>query len=317
MKINPILPIWLMAILCIIMLFLKRKGKFPYLRQIFIVLLLFLINLRIMVPSEHVESNTSKMQLSVLFVVDNTLSMIAQDYDDNIERLTAVKEDCSHIIDELYGADFSVITFDNNAKRLSPFTSDTTFAKSSINSIYPMDQFYARGTSMNTCKALLLETLEHTKEEANNPVAVFFISDGEITSQNSLESFAQAAPYIDYGAVLGYGTESGGKMYVESYDEDEGKIPLQDQTDYPFKDAISKIDEDNLQQLAADMGIDYIHMTAQSNIDDTLKEINQTVSTSTVEQDETTGYKDIYYWFVLPLLLLLIYDFVKKTPVVS
>lgn len=316
MRINPILPIWLMTILCIIMLFFKRKGTFPYIRQIFTVLLLFLINLRIMIPSENVDSFSAEREVSVLFVIDNTISMLAEDYNSGTERLTAVKEDCSHIIDELYGADFSVITFDNTAKILAPFSNDTEFAKNTINSVYPINEFYARGSSMNTCKDILLQTLKHIKDKSTNPVAVFFISDGEITNEDTLETFAQASPYIDYGAVLGYGTKQGGKMYPISYD-DEVKTPLQDESDYPYVDAISRIDEDNLQQLANDMGIDYIHMTAQENIDDTLEEIRQTVITSTANGEETYGYQDIYYWFVLPLLSLLIYDFIKRPTFVS
>ena len=47
-------------------------------------------------------------------------------------------------------------------------------------------------------------------------MAVFFITDGEITNNDSLESFSKASKYIDYGAVLGYGTKEGGKMYPKS-----------------------------------------------------------------------------------------------------
>lgn len=310
MKINPILPIWLMTVLCVAMLLLKRKGIFPFLRQIFIVLLLFLINLRIMIPSEHVDSSSSKMELSVLFVVDNTISMLANDYRNGTERLTAVKEDCSHIIDTLYGADFSVLTFDNTAKILSPFTSDTDFAKNMTASIYPLDSFYAKGSSMNTCKELLLQTLKNTKNKSDKPVAVFFISDGEITNEDTLDSFAEAASYIDFGAVLGYGTKQGGKMYLKSADGQSETI-LQDETEYPFKDAISKINEDNLQQLADDMHIRYVNMNKQETIEDTLEDIRKNAVMSTEDGDETSGYQDIYYWFMIPLLLLLVYDFKK------
>lgn len=250
------------------------------------------------------------MDLSVLFVVDNTISMLANDYQDGTERLTAVKEDCSHIIDTLYGADFSVLTFDNTAKILSPFTSDTDFAKNMIASIYPLDSFYARGSSMNTCKDILLQSLKNTKSKTEKPIVVFFISDGEITNNDTLESFAEAASYIDYGAVLGYGTKQGGKMYVKSYDGQTETI-LQDETEYPYKDAISKINEDNLQKLADDMNIRYVNMNAQENITDTLEDIRKNAVISTEDGDETSGYQDIYYWFMIPLLLLLVYDFKK------
>lgn len=308
MIINPILPIWLMAILCIILLFLKRKGIISYLRQIFIVLLIFIINLRPMVPSDEVNSATAKIDVSVLFVIDNTISMLAKDYDNDTERLTAVKEDCAYIIDELYGADFSVISFDSDAKLLSPFTNDTDFAKNTISTIYPADEIYAKGSSMNTCKEVLLETLKNIKEKNNGSVAVFFISDGEITNNDSLESFSKVSKYIDSGAVLGYGTKEGGKMYPKSEYSTENTA-LQDKSNFPYTDAISKIDEKNLKKLASDMKIRYVNMNTQKNIKDTLTEIRQNATTSTEEGDKTAGYEDICYWLALPLLLLLIYDF--------
>ena len=45
MKIHPIIPIWLMAVICVGMLVMKRKGIWNYIRQILIVALLFTINL--------------------------------------------------------------------------------------------------------------------------------------------------------------------------------------------------------------------------------------------------------------------------------
>ena len=46
LKFEPIIPIWLMVIICIGLLAIKRKGIAPYIRQVLIVLLLFAINLR-------------------------------------------------------------------------------------------------------------------------------------------------------------------------------------------------------------------------------------------------------------------------------
>ena len=104
MKIDPIIPIWLMGILCVGMIFLKKRSRIAYVRQIIAIVLVFLINLRIMVPSDNVSSNTQTLDTYVLFVVDDTISMLARDYDGDTERLTAVKKDCGHIIEELDGA---------------------------------------------------------------------------------------------------------------------------------------------------------------------------------------------------------------------
>ena len=115
MRIDPIIPIWLMLILCVGMAFLKRRKRSAYIRQIAAIILIFLINLRIMVPSSNVETSVRKLDTYVLFVVDDTISMLAQDYAGDTERLTAVKKDCEHIVDEMDGAKFAVITFNNSA----------------------------------------------------------------------------------------------------------------------------------------------------------------------------------------------------------
>ena len=57
-KFEPIIPIWLMAIICVVLLVIKRKGIIPYIRQIIMVLLLFAINLRPMYVSNEVKVMT-------------------------------------------------------------------------------------------------------------------------------------------------------------------------------------------------------------------------------------------------------------------
>lgn len=129
MRIDPIIPIWLMLILCVGMAFLKRRKRSAYIRQIAAIIMIFLINLRIMVPSSNVETSVRKLDTYVLFVVDDTISMLAQDYAGDTERLTAVKKDCEHIVDEMDGAKFAVITFNNSANLISPYSDDSNFAK--------------------------------------------------------------------------------------------------------------------------------------------------------------------------------------------
>ena len=105
MIINPIIPIWLMGIICVVCLVFKRKGIFNYIRQIIIIVLLFVVNLRIMVPKDDATNITC--DIDVLFVVDNTISMLAEDYDGDGRRMDAVKADCQYIMEQFSGASFS------------------------------------------------------------------------------------------------------------------------------------------------------------------------------------------------------------------
>ena len=56
-------------------------------------------------------SKYSKIILDVMFVIDNTISMLAEDYDGENTRLEGVKTDCSYIIDELAGQERLLLHF--------------------------------------------------------------------------------------------------------------------------------------------------------------------------------------------------------------
>lgn len=311
MIIYPIIPIWLMAIICVVLiLIISIKGRkgWSLVRQIAIVVLLFIINIRIMIFSSNRQSLTN--DYDVMFVLDNTMSMYAEDYNGSERRIDAVKKDCEYIITELAGSNFSLITFNNDAKISVPYTTDSSIILECLNTLPAMTNLYARGTTLNVSKELLLNTIKSRSEQSEKKQIVFFISDGEITSESKLDSFSEIAKYINGGAVLGYGTQTGGKMKAKEYStsKDDEKY-VQDTSVYPYTDAISKIDENNLKQLANDLNIDYIHMENQSAIKSKLTEIKNGIVNSTKNENKSS-YVDIYYLFVIPLLALLVYEFI-------
>ena len=313
MKINPILPIWLMSILCVGMLALKRKGVWSYIRQILIVLLVFTMNLRIMVYSHDVPRK--ELNVDVLFVIDDSMSMLAEDFDGDGRRIDAVKEDCEYIMDKMEGCRFSVISFGNYAYVLAPYTSDTNVVMSAINSLEGQTQYYAQGTSLNLPFSQILSTLKRDQEQdSERAQVIFFFSDGEITSKDEkLGSYKEAADYLATGAVLGYGTEEGGKMLVRSYEGDYGEpfyMKTRDENGRTV-DAISVIDEKNLKSIAKDMDVEYYHVEKPTTIRDIVTDINDTIEEFTVEGESgTEGYAETYYWFAIPLVVLLVYDLV-------
>jgi Ca-activated chloride channel family protein len=95
--------------------------------------------------------------------------------------------------------------------------------------------------------------------------------------------------------------------YDELYDE---VVLVEDKRSYPYEPAISYIDEDNLEQLSDDLGIPYVHMTSQENIDPIIMDVMDVLD---AEEEETTkyGYADIYFWFVIPLAALIAYEFIS------
>lgn len=337
MIVNPIIPIWLMTIICIFLIIyiiygrqliekLKKKQYKIYkndkryiinvVTKLIIVILLFIINLRFMLPNGELPIMNS--DLSVLFVIDTSVSMRALDYNGNNERLEGVINDCCNIVDELSGCKFSIITFDNEAKRVIPFTTDSDMVQAELKSINTINDFSAKGTSMNLVKETLEKVLkdESERQEEKKKVVVFFVTDGEITKENeNLSSFSNIKQYISDGAVLGYGTTEGGKMINSLNDEDTSSeyyyLHYYDDNNY-YVTAISKLDEKNLKQIATDLGLDYIQMSKTSNIDYKLKDIKQQISVSQTNEEKSSSYQDIYYYFAIPLAILLIMNFILQ-----
>lgn len=309
MIINPIIPIWLMAIICITLAICKRKGKFAYIRQIIMIILLFMINLRMMIPTD-VEVSTKRIDANVFFVIDNTISMAANDCADGTTRMDALRADCNNITGSLSGARFSLITFANISKLVFPLTESTSFVNSCIKGIGVTDELYARGSSMNICKDMLVELVKAAHEKNTGKVIVFFISDGEITNGDTLDSFKEAAKYIDGGAVLGYGTSKGGNMYIKDYFSDD-LVVIEDKSEYPYEKAVSKIDEENLKAIAKDMDIEYINMTAENKLDTVIDNIKKDTASLGDEDSRLDGYKDIYFIFMIPLVGMLVYEFIN------
>lgn len=303
--INPIIPIWLMAIICVVLLCLKRKGVMPYIRQIIIVVLLFAINIRPMYLDKNTLVQRQKLDAYVIFCVDSTISMLAEDYDGNHTRLSGAKADMYHIVDRLDGAQFSIIGFNNDARVLTPFTSDATYVKTIIDAIYPIPSVHATGTNISVCQRTLESVIDEARTLGEGDIYVFFITDGENTDDNRLRSFEGLEEDIAGGAVMGYGTQAGGQMHYTNSTNGTTSVIMDGNNP-----ALSHINEDNLEQIASDLGISYVHMVTTSNLNSTLNPIRNQINEEP-EDEMKDSYTDMYYWFVLPLSVLIGYEFIS------
>ncbi len=282
----------------------NKSGAFGkilrILRIALILALVFMINLRIMTKKYNVDVELKN--IDVLFVVDTTISMWAEDYDGSKKRMTAVQNDCQYIMDSLAGSNFSLIKFDNRSQILAPFTQDTKNVSDAFSTIKTPDKYYAKGTSLNAAYDDMADMLKSSNKKEGRLTVVFFISDGEVTSDEAVKSFADLADYIDGGAVLGYGTDRGGKMYdSNSYsyilDPDTGR------------DAYSKIDEETLCKMAQEMHIDYIHMDDRSKIEYLVDAI-KSGSVMQLANSDNVSYEDTYFYYVPFLAALLLIEMV-------
>jgi Ca-activated chloride channel family protein len=333
MIVKPIIPIWLMTIICLCLLILivwdklKNKKKDNKLAEnkkikksnkktiieIIIVIFLFVINLRVMIPDGEV--SVANSDLNVMFVIDKSVSMRALDYDGNKERFEGVINDCCYIVQELSGCKFSIITFGDTAQKLIPFTTDGDMVQAELKAIQIEDDFYASGTSINLVNSEIEKALKKESDKGNSKTILFFITDGEITKEGEvLESFSNIKQYVIGGAVLGYGTTNGGKMVNSTYEDNIESnyyyLYYYDEN-YDLTTAVSKIDENNLRKISEDISIDYIHMSKTSNVDYKINEIKKQINDSLSNEEKIASYKDIYYLFAIFLELLLLMNFIE------
>ena len=250
-----------------------------------------------------------KSNLNVVLVIDNTLSMLGNDMKNGSIRMEKVMSDACAIVDELEGAKFTVIGFNNEASLVAPTSSDTSHVKRAIKSLTPIESFYANGSSLSTPKELMTSILKAAKASGDQQTAVFYFSDGEITAEGvGLESFAELKQYVDYGGVYGYGTKEGGTMtYKNPYTEELEQI--EDHDTWPFEVAVTRIDEDNLKTIASDMGITYENMNSDvPDVSGLRSHIKFTDEIEKQESGEEYINPPVYYGFfaLIPFAILVL-----------
>ena len=304
---KPIIPVIVMIIICIvlILLIIKTSKKESRIIRLLIVGILFIINLRIMIPNGEVEYETTNIDM--VFVIDTTVSMKAEDYNGNNTRLSGVKKDIQYIIKKVPGAHYAIITYEGENENIKvPYTSDTNAINAAINSLRPPYESNQKGGIPSNFRTSLGELLETSDKKGDRVRVVFVFTDGEPNNEENLEKqdIKDLANYINGGAVLGYGTKTGGKM-KNKYKYEEKEEYLTDREKNYGEYAISKIDEDNLKNIAKDLGIEYVHMEKSSNIDKVLNSVNKIKGLGETEVE--IYYKDTYYYispFIIILLLI-------------
>ena len=306
---NPVLPVTaLIAIFSAAVLIMliswiwsresRIKSTFALIRRLAIAVLAFIIALRPM-KEEHA-TDIRLSNLDVLFVLDTTLSMWAND-SPSYTRMEAAKSDLIGIMEELPGANFGLITFQNKSTVQSPFTQDTGAIIRYMDCIKTPERSFVTGSRMDVPYYDIENMLVSSDRKENRQTVIFFLSDGEDTDPDpSPYSYEPLEYLVDGGAVIGYGTEEGGEM-KDAYGF---SVYYSDS----FKAGLSCIDEDNLNDIADGLGVDYINCSDIDLLDPILEDIMDGSGSVTEKNSEYTFYGDTYYRYVPYLTGLLLLE---------
>ena len=321
MTLRMLWPLWAMIAVFVPMLALcvwrlrvsTGHRRLDWVRRTAMVACVAVIGLCPAIPSTENDGLVSNAEL--YFVVDRTGSMAAEDYDGEQPRLAGVTHDMVALTQALPGSRYAIIAFDSQSTRQLPLTTDSRAVRSWADTVRQEITAYSAGSSIDRPLEQLRTTLEAAEERnPSNVRLVFFLSDGENTNGSSSDagdgfaSYADLAPYVDGGAVLGYGTAEGGRM--RSYD---GTSDTGYGTDAPYitddsgADAISRIDETALRTLADQLGVQYVHRITPDDLTPLVSDIDLEAIAGDGRRDLTT-FTDVYWPAAVLLGLLLAWE---------
>lgn len=239
----------------------------------------------------------------VLFVVDTTGSIAAEDYNGREPRLNGVRADIVEIAKSFPGARYSLITFDSDAALELPWTTDLGALTSLVDVLDQERTAFSHGSRLDVATKTIDDALDRSAKAPSRLPLVFFFSDGEQTDKRSF-TFASIGRKTAGGAVLGYGTTDGGRMRdYWGYDSrvgDGGYI-----YDYATReDAISRIDEGNLQQIAQQLNVPYAHRTKPGGLGQLTQTATATQRTSAASTGARRGEHHVAWMLGLVVVAL-------------
>lgn len=315
---DPVAPPWLLVSTAVVVLGLlvvalvRAPGRLRlgWGLRVAMVLLVLVIALRPILPATG-SGPAAVGGLEVYFVIDTTSSMAAEDADRPAvdgapaTRLDGVRDDVAAVTGALTGAQFSLTTFDSATVQRVPLTSDATALVSAASSLTPEVSPFSQGSRIDEPLAFMTELLVSARQEHPDRTRVlFYLGDGEQTRQSAPQSFAPLAPFLDGGAVLGYGSDQGGPMRVfDGYRADDApgdpRYIVDPATGEP---AISIADQEALRTIASQLGVQFLQRQSGDGVDAAVAGID--VGDVQLSPATFTGPVEFYWIAAIPLGLL-------------
>lgn len=309
---NPIVDVPLVVAGAVVLLALtvagaawsRRTERGGWLLRALMVLLLAAIALRPGLGTDPVP--TSAAQVEVVVVIDRTTSMSARDWAGRQPRLSGVRRDLTDLAAALPTGRFTVVSFGRRVATEIPSTRDLALIEDTVSLLRREEPFAGTGSRLDRPLDTLATQLDQVADRVpDRPRLLVLMSDGENTDPQDQESYAALGADVDAGLVLGYGTTAGGRMPADEDDPGAGWI----QDAQTGRDARSRLDEANLQAVADELGVPYLHRTTPGG----LEEAAATWTRQFRESDPTPGDEvpvalELTWVLALALLALVLLD---------
>lgn len=286
----------------------KNIRKAKSFRRLGIVALLILAAMRPAVGA--IESERELSNLNIFFVVDNTGSMAVQDMDSETKfRYEKASEDMKKIVGLFPGARYSIFVLDYSSYQAMPLIGDTDTVVSYIDGLKPKNSNLSQDSDLSRLLSVSAEHIKKSSErfEERNSL-LFLFSDGE-DSNGDTRVPDDLSSMLSGGAVIGYGSPNGGPVRkVDSKNNIENSF-VQDRGS--FEPHISKINEQNLNKIASNLGLTYYR---RSSAEDKFTDIKNFYNSANAFKRDDAKIKvnnELYWIPMLAASFLLLFDFYR------
>ncbi|MGB1307412.1 MAG: vWA domain-containing protein [Oceanihabitans sp.] len=236
--------------------------------------------------------------VDIVFAIDVSKSMLAEDIAPN--RLDKSKQLVTQIINNLASDRVGIIAYAAKAFPQLPITTDYAAAKMFLQQMNT-DMLSSQGTAIN--EAIQLSETYFDNQEQTNRVLII-ISDGEDhfgeTSISAAENASEQGIRI---FTIGVGKTKGGPIPIK-----RNGIILNYKKDRQGETVITKLNEENLQNIAKEANGVYINGANTSEVVDSIREILNKMDKTEFEAKEFADFKDQFQWFLAFAIILLLID---------
>ncbi len=224
--------------------------------------------------------------VNVFFVVDRSVGSGVADYGDT-SRMDGIRADIATLIGRYPHARFALIGFSSRASLDWPLSEDAWSLQPITARLAPYNNpdgasAADAGAAANVLRYQLIAAGQQYRDSAN---MVFYFGSGAAGSAAPQGEFEPGARTVDGGAVFGYG--------------EPGALP-------------ATFDEARLKQVAAQLGVDYVHRRAAEPLPQIVRQSNPGV-TQQVSTADAPGRTELYWVFTLPASVLLLFEFFLTT----
>jgi len=253
--------------------------------------------------------------VNVFFVVDRSLNLKAEDYGNNQFRMAGIRADMAAIVDQYSSGRFAITSFASKAREDWPLSDDIWSLRALLKgySAYDADFDALYQVDVGAAEDQLKRQLElAAKQYPGSSNLVFYFGEGAGISKRTATKFDIPSGLIAGGAVLGYGTTTGGRV--------ASKIAANgDVTYFPAPngggDFLSVLDEASLREVAGQLHVPYFHRSMGDSTAMVIPSLDTASSTSSEQQDVSMpGNRTEFYWvFTAIAMALMFYELFAMT----